>query len=287
MSRTDRYEKLEVWGIVEVPLPTLRPGDVLIKVKACGVCGTDLHIHEGEFIAEFPLIPGHETIGEVVGFADDVKAFKVGDRVAADNFELCGHCFYCRRGDELLCEDFKAHGILGLDGGFAEYCSYPQGRLFKINNLSDVDATLIEPASCAMHGLEKIAPRPGSHALLIGAGPTGLMMAQFLQAGGWGEKMDLAKNLDAADFYVPLSRTNAAPQWEQIKKDNPYGFDIGMLPPMRRIFVPKARYLASGSAKVLEDAINYVRRGGKLEQWGEALESIRNKSAIKAAIVFD
>ncbi|RWA11009.1 hypothetical protein EKO27_g4092 [Xylaria grammica] len=332
-----RYEKPEVWGIVEVPLPTLRPGDVLIKVKACGVCGTDLHIHEGEFIAEFPLIPGHETIGEVVGFSDDVKGFKVGDRVAADNSELCGHCFYCRRGEELLCEDFKAHGVLGLDGGFAEY-----GRLFKINNLSDVDATLIEPASCAMHGLEKIAPKPGSHALLIGAGPTGLMMAQFLKHSGVsrltiaapeGPKMELAKSLDAADYYVPLDRSNAAPQWEQIKKDNPYGFDIVVE--------------ASGSAKVLEDAINYVRRGGKLvcygvypnaarvswppskifgdeitiigsfsetfmfpatvdyldsgkvktqgivnktfklEQWGEALESIRNKSAIKAAIVFD
>ncbi|KAJ2987019.1 hypothetical protein NUW58_g4734 [Xylaria curta] len=336
-------------------------GDVLIKVKACGVCGTDLHIHEGEFIAEFPLIPGHETIGEVVGFADDVKGFKIGDRVAADNSELCGHwqvglfrqtcgfvanllvcSFYCRRGEELLCEDFKAHGVLGLDGGFAEYCSYPQGRLFHISNLSDVDATLIEPASCAMHGLEKIAPKPGSHALLIGAGPTGLMMAQFLKHSGvsrltiaapGGPKMDLAKSLDAADYYVPLDRSNPAPQWEQLKKDNPYGFDIVIE--------------ASGSAKVLEDAINYVRRGGKLvcygvypsaarvswppskifgdeitiigsfsetfmfpatvdyldsgkvktkgivnktfklEQWGEALESIRNKSAIKAAIVFD
>ncbi|KAI1179548.1 GroES-like protein [Nemania sp. FL0916] len=337
-----RYEKPEVWDIVQVPLPTLRPGDVLIKVKACGVCGTDLHIHEGEFIAEFPLIPGHETIGEVVGFSDDVKGFKVGDRVAADNSELCGHCFYCRRGEELLCEDFKAHGVLGLDGGFAEYCSYPQGRLFKIDNLSDVDATLIEPASCAMHGLEKIAPKPGSHALLIGAGPTGLMMAQFLKHSGvsrltiaapGGPKMDLAKSLDAADYYVPLDRKNPEPQWEQIRKDNPYGFDIVVE--------------ASGSSKVLEDAINYVRRGGKLvcygvypssarvswapskifgdeitivgsfsetfmfpatvdyldsgkvktkgivnktfklEQWGEALESIRNKSAIKAAIVFD
>ncbi|KAI2611172.1 GroES-like protein [Hypoxylon fragiforme] len=337
-----RYEKPEVWDIVDVPLPTIRPGDVLIKVKACGVCGTDLHIHEGEFIAEFPLIPGHETIGEVVGFADGVKGFEIGDRVAADNSELCGHCFYCRKGDELLCEDFKAHGVVGLDGGFAEYAAYPQGRLFKIKNLSNIDATLIEPASCAMHGLEKIAPKAGSHALLIGAGPTGLMMAQFLKLNGVsqltiaapeGQKMELARSLDAADHYVPLSRANATPQWEQIKKDNPYGFDIVVE--------------ASGSVKVLEDAIHYVRRGGKLvcygvypnagrvswppskifgdeitivgsfsetfmfpatvdyldsgkvktkgivnkvfklEQWGEALQSIRDKSAIKAVIAFD
>jgi D-arabinitol dehydrogenase (NADP+) len=337
-----RYEKPEDWSIVEVPLPTLRAGDVLIKVKSCGVCGTDLHIHEGEFIAKFPLIPGHETTGVVVDMAPDVKGFEIGDRVCADNSELCGHCFYCRRGDELYCEDFSAHGVLNLDGGFAEYCSFTQGRLFKIKNISDIDAALIEPASCAMHGLEKIAPKAGSHALLIGAGPTGLMMAQLLKHSGVsqltlaapeGAKMDLAKSLDAADHYIPLSRSNSAPQWEQIKKDNPYGFDIVIE--------------ASGSSKVLEDAINYVRRGGKLvcygvypssarvswppakifgdeitiigsfsetymfpatvdyldsgkvktkgivnktfklEQWGEALESIRNKSAIKAAIVFD
>ncbi|KXJ96838.1 chaperonin 10-like protein [Microdochium bolleyi] len=337
-----RYEKPEDWSIVEVPVPKLRAGDVLIKVKSCGVCGTDLHIHEGEFIAKFPLIPGHETVGVVVDMAPDVKGFEIGDRVCADNSELCGHCFYCRRGEALLCEDFSAHGVLNLDGGFAEYCNYPQGKIFKIKNLNHIDATLIEPASCAMHGLEKIAPKAGSHALLIGAGPTGLMMAQFLKLAGvsqltiaapGGPKMDLARKLEAADTYIDLSRDNAQPQWDQIKKDNPYGFDIVVE--------------ASGSAKVLEDAINYVRRGGKLvcygvypgsarvtwppskifgdeitiigsfsetfmfpatvdyldsgkvktegivnktfklEQWGEALESIRNKSAIKAAIVFD
>ncbi|KAI0532218.1 GroES-like protein [Xylaria digitata] len=337
-----RYEKPEVWGIVEVPLPTLRPGDVLIKVKACGVCATDLHIHGGEFIAEFPLIPGHETIGEVVGFSDDVKGFKVGDRVAAENPEYCGYCFYCRRGEELLCENFKAHGVIELNGGFAEYCSYSQCHLFKNGNLSDTDATLIEPASCAMHALERIAPRPGSHALVIGAGPTGILMGQFLKQSGVSQltivsfgdlKMDLAKSLCAADCYVTIDRSNVIPQWEQLKKDNPHGFYIVVE--------------ASGSPKVLEDAINYVRRGGKLvcygvypssarvswppskifgdeitiigsfsetsmfpatvdyldsgkvktqgivnktfklEQWGEALESIRNESAIKAAIVFD
>ncbi|KAF2968782.1 hypothetical protein GQX73_g4801 [Xylaria multiplex] len=337
-----RYEKPEVWGIVEVPLPTLRPGDVLIKVKACGVCTTDLHIHGGEFIAAFPLIPGHETIGEVVGFSDDVKGFKVGDRVAAENSEYCGYCFYCGRGDELLCENFKAHGVIELSGGFAEYCSYSQCHLFKIGNLGNIDATVIEPASCAMHALEKMAPRPGSHALVIGAGSAGIMMSQFLKQSGvsqltiasfGGLKMDLAKSLHAADYYVTIDRSNVAPQWEQLKKDNPRGFDIVVE--------------ASGSPKVLEDAINYVRRGGKLvcygvypnsarvswppskifgdeitiigsfsetsmfpvtidyldsgkvkiqgivnktfklEQWGEALESIRNESAIKTAIVFD
>jgi len=336
-----RYEKPREYGIVEVPLPELRDNDILFKVKACGVCGTDLHIHDGEFIAKFPLIPGHETIGVVAAMGKNVKGFEIGDRVCADNSELCGECFYCRRGQALLCEHFEAHGVT-MNGGFAEYCAYPAGKVFKFENLSDVDATLLEPASCACHGLEKIAPKLGSSVLMFGAGPTGLCLAQLLRHNGGshvvlaapgGLKMDLAKKLGAADVYVELSRENPQAQYDQIKQENPYGFDIVVE--------------ATGSAKILEDSINYVRRGGKLvvygvysdearvswppskifgdeitilgsfsetymfpatieyldkgkvkvdgivnktfklEQWGEALEAIRNKSAIKAAIVFD
>ncbi|KAI9813325.1 MAG: hypothetical protein M1832_006340 [Thelocarpon impressellum] len=336
-----RYSKPEVYGVVEAPLPKLRDNDVLIKVKACGVCGTDLHIHEGEFLAKFPLIPGHETVGVVAALGKDVKGFELGQRVVADNSELCMECFYCRRGELLLCEKFEAHGVT-MDGGFAEYCAYPAGKVFQIKNLSDVDATLLEPASCAAHGLQKIAPKMGSSVLMFGAGPTGLVLAQMLRHNGGchvviaapqGLKMELAKKLDAADVYVELSRTQPEEQFAKLKADNPYGFDIVVE--------------ATGSPKILEDAINYVRRGGKLvvygvysaaarvswppskifgdeitilgsfsetymfpaaidyldsgkvkvagivnktftlDQWGECLESMRNKSAIKAAILFE
>jgi len=336
-----RYSEPEKYGIVEVPVPKLRPNDVLIKVKACGVCGTDLHIHEGEFLAKFPLIPGHETVGVVAAIGPDVKGFTVGERVVADNSELCNECFYCRRGQLLLCEHFEAHGVT-MDGGFAEYCAYPAGKVFKIHNLSDIDATLLEPASCAAHGLDKISPKLGSSVLMFGAGPTGLVLAQMLRQNGGchvvvaapqGLKMDLAKKLGAGDEYVELSRENPSAQFSKLKSDNPYGFDIVVE--------------ATGSPKILEDAIHYVRRGGtlvvygvysaaarvswppskifgdeitilgsfsetymfpaaidyldsgkvkvegivnktyKLEQWGECLEAMKNKTAIKAAIVFD
>ncbi|KAL4777011.1 chaperonin 10-like protein [Aspergillus nidulans var. acristatus] len=335
------YDKPEVHTIAEIPVPTLRENDVLIKVKACGVCGTDLHIHEGEFIAQFPLVPGHETVGVVAAVGPKVKGFDIGDRVVADNSELCGECFYCRRGDELFCENFQAHGVT-MNGGFAEYCAYPAGRVFKIQNLSDVDATLLEPASCAAHGLDKIAPKMGSRVLLFGAGPTGLILAQLLRLNGGchvvvcapeGLKMELAKSLGAGDEYIGLSRQDPSAQFNKLKADNPYGFDIVVE--------------ATGNVKILEDSINYVRRGGKLvvygvyankdrvswppskifgdeiqiigsfsevykfpaaidyldsgkvkvsgivnkvykiEQWEECLQSMRNKSAIKAAIVFE
>lgn len=135
--------------------------------------------------------------------------------------------------------------------------------MFKIKNLSDVDATLLEPASCAAHGLDKIAPKMGSSVLMFGAGPTGLVLAQMLRQNGGchvvvaapeGLKMDLAKKLGAGDVYVPLSRKDSSAQFEQIKKENPYGFDIVVE--------------ATGSVKVLEDSIHYVRRGGKLVVYG-------------------
>jgi D-arabinitol dehydrogenase (NADP+) len=137
------------------------------------------------------------------------------------------------------------------------------GRVFKIKNLTDVDATLLEPASCAAHGLDKIAPKMGSSVLMLGAGPTGLMLTQMLRLNGGcnvtiaapeGLKMNLAKSLDAADEYVELSRKDPAPQFEKLKSENPYGFDIVVE--------------ATGSVKILEDAINYVRRGGKLVVYG-------------------
>ena len=126
-----------------------------------------------------------------------------------------------------------------------------------------MDATLLEPASCAAHGLDKIAPKLGSSVLMFGAGPTGLVLAQMLRHNGGcnvviaapeGLKMDLAKKLDAADSYIELSRTNPEAQFEKLKKDNPYGFDVVVE--------------ATGSPKILEDAINYVRRGGKLVVYG-------------------
>jgi threonine dehydrogenase-like Zn-dependent dehydrogenase len=140
----------------------------------------------------------------------------------------------------LVCSRESDRGRLYLtwsvvDGGFAEYCAYPAGKVFKIHNLSDVDATLLEPASCACHGLEKIAPKLGSTVLMFGAGPTGLCLAQLLKHNGGshvviaapgGLKMDLAKKLEAADEYIELSRSNPEAQFQAIKDANPYGFDI-------------------------------------------------------------
>ncbi|KAH7882423.1 chaperonin 10-like protein [Phlebopus sp. FC_14] len=256
------YNKPREFEIKEVPIPTVGDDDVLLKVTCCGVCGTDGHIHDGEFISKFPLIPGHEAIGKVVEMGKNVKGFEVGDRCVADVGITCDNCFYCRRGQSLLCENFNARGVT-LDGGFAEYIAYHQKKLYKIKNLTDEESTLLEPAACAIHGLDKLNPPVGIEVLLLGAGPTGLILAQLLKLNGAsrvviaankGVKMDIAKELEAGDEYIELDRQNPGPQWEKLKADNPYGFDVVVE--------------ATGVEKLANDAINYVRRGGTLMIYG-------------------
>jgi len=192
----------------------------------------------------------------------NVKGFSHGDRCVADVGITCENCFYCRRGQSLLCENFNARGVT-LDGGFAEYIAYDQKKLYKIHNLSDEESTLLEPAACAIHGLDKLSPPVGIEVLLLGAGPTGLILAQLLKLNGAskvviaankGIKMDIAKQLDAGDVYIELDRQNPDPQWKKLKEDYKYGFDVVVE--------------ATGVEKLANDSINYVRRGGTLMIYG-------------------
>ncbi|KAF7323900.1 GroES-like protein [Mycena kentingensis (nom. inval.)] len=256
------YSAPKNFEIKDVPIPKFGDDEVLLKVNACGICGTDGHIHDGEFISKFPLIPGHETVSTVVEMGKDVKGFSVGDRCVADVGITCDNCFFCRRGQSLLCENFNSRGVT-QDGGFAEYVVYKQHKLYKIKNLSDEEATLLEPAACAIHGLDKLAPPVGVEVLLLGAGPTGLILAQLLKQNGAsriviaankGIKMDIAKKLGCADEYIELDRANPGPQWEALKNNNPYGFDVVVE--------------ATGVEQLANECINYVRRGGTLMIYG-------------------
>ncbi|TFY59066.1 hypothetical protein EVJ58_g6017 [Rhodofomes roseus] len=238
------YSAPQKFDIRQVPIPKCNDDDLLLKVTCCGVCGTDGHIHEGEFIATFPLIPGHEAIGKVVEKGKNVKDFEIGDRIVADVGISCDNCFYCRRGQAVLCENFNARGVT-MDGGFAEYIVYHQKKCYKIHNLTDEESTLLEPAACAIHGLDKLNPPVGID--LNGA-------HKVVIAANKGIKMDIAKQLNAGDEYIELDRQNPGPQWEQLKKDNPYGFDVVVE--------------ATGVEKLAQESINYVRRGGTIMIYG-------------------
>jgi len=256
------YHAPRNFDVLEVPIPKPKDDEVLIKVASCGICGTDEHIHGGEFIAAFPLIPGHEVCGTITEVGKNVSGFAVGERCVADPSVVCGNCFYCRRGQPLLCENYLGKGC-NLPGGFAEYVTFHAKKVYKIHNLSDEEATLVEPTACAIHGMDKLSTTVGIEVLIIGAGPTGLVLAQLLKLNGAsriviaankGIKTATARSLGVADELIELDRADPGAQWAQIKNANPFGFDVVVE--------------ATGSETVAQEAINYVRRGGSLLVYG-------------------
>ncbi|TFK71907.1 GroES-like protein [Pluteus cervinus] len=248
--------------VVNTSIPDITDIQVLIKVSCCGICGTDSHIAKGEFIAAFPLIPGHEFVGKIAKVGKSVIGFNEGDRVVVDPTVFCESCFFCRRGQQLLCENFNSLGVT-MSGGFADYVVADSKKVYKIFNLTDEEATLIEPAACAIHGVDKLGITVGVEALVIGSGPTGLILAQLLKLNGAakvvvaankGPKMETAKRLNTGDAYIELDRENPSAQWEQLKQDFPKGFDVVVE--------------ATGNEKVVDMSLGLVRRGGTLLVYG-------------------
>ncbi|KAF4555900.1 Alcohol dehydrogenase GroES-like domain-containing protein 9 [Elsinoe fawcettii] len=263
------YSEPEKFAVEEIALPEVRSHEVLVKIAACGVCGTDLHYHKGEFMAKFPLIPGHEAAGTVVAVGDNVASFSVGDRVAADPMEPCGSCFYCQRVQPLMCEALTGYGG-NAPGGFAEYCAYPAMLLHKIGTLPFLEAILIEPAACATHGIDRMNLKAGSSALLFGCGPTGILLAQLMRMNGVahltiaskpGPKLDMARKMSVADAFVEIPNNSPQQTMSDLLSANPHGFDVVVE--------------ATGALSVLENAINFVRKAGTLVVYGVYDENVK------------
>lgn len=189
--------------------PQIKEDEVLIRVRACGICGTDAHIFCGdEGAAPTPAntVLGHEFSGEAVEIGSAVKDIKVGDRVCVDPNKLCGSCEFCRRGVGHFCTDMIGIGTT-VDGGFSEYCAAPASQVYKVSdNISYEAAAMTEPVSCCLHGIELCNIRCGDTVAVIGCGMIGLLMLQLAKISGAGkliaieplaEKRKLAKSLGA------------------------------------------------------------------------------------------
>ncbi|KAH7079662.1 L-threonine 3-dehydrogenase [Paraphoma chrysanthemicola] len=257
-----QYSGPEKFDVVWIDVPEIGDDDVLVKISACGVCGTDLHYHKGEFLAKWPLIPGHEATGTIVSYGSNITHLPLHTRVAADPMQPCQTCFHCVRRKPLLCSNMTAFGG-NVPGGFAEYCRYPARLVHPIGNLSDEEAVLIEPAACAVHGIERMGIEAGARVLLFGCGPTGMVLAQLVGLNGGahltiaskgGPKLDQARKMRIADTYIEISESQPHIEMETLATANPHGFDIVIE--------------ATGSPSVLESALFYVRKGGKLVVYG-------------------
>jgi L-iditol 2-dehydrogenase len=171
--------------IVQQDQPAPKEGEVVIRVKSCGICGTDQHIYHGQpGSAEVPppMILGHELSGEIVQVNEEVKNLFIGDRISVDPNIYCGQCDYCQSGRAHLCENLQAVGVT-RHGGMAEYVSVPAANCYKIpDKMSFEEAALVEPLGCVLHGLRKLNIEPGRSVLIIGGGFIGQLFLQLVKS---------------------------------------------------------------------------------------------------------
>lgn len=212
------FYKKEDLRIEDIPMPKVKnEDDVVIKVRACGICGTDMHIFDGdEGAAPTPAgtVLGHEFAGEVVEVGAAVKAVKVGDRVCVDPNWLCNTCDFCREGIGHFCENMKGIGTT-INGGFAEYCVVPQSQVYAFDeSISFAQAAMTEPVACCLHGIDMCDIIPGATVAVIGGGMIGLLMMQFVKLKGAAKliliepiaaKREIAKTLGADITIDPIT----------------------------------------------------------------------------------
>ena len=200
-------------NIEEKDIPKAKADEVVIKVMACGVCGTDIHIFDGdEGAAATPpgTTLGHEFSGVVTEVGDEVKTVSVGDRVCVDPNKLCGSCYYCKSAIGHFCDNIIGIGTT-VDGGFAQYCAVPESQVYKIADTTTFEqAAMCEPVACCMHGIDMCDIKTDDTVVVIGCGMIGMIMLQLAKTSGaakviaiepQSEKRALAEKL-GADFCI-------------------------------------------------------------------------------------
>ncbi|MEY9835604.1 zinc-dependent alcohol dehydrogenase family protein [Streptacidiphilus sp. EB103A] len=243
-----------VVGIETVDDPTPGPRDVVIQVSACGLCGTDLHILQGEFAPRLPIVPGHEFAGDVVALGAEVRGLAVGDRVAVDPSLYCHECHYCRLGRDNLCENYAAIGVTA-PGGAAEFAVAPAANCVKLpDHVRTQDAALIEPLSCAVRGYDVLRSQLATSVLIYGSGTMGLMMMELAKRTGASSVDMVDINSDRLTTARLLGCSNAVTSADEIER--PRGWDVVID--------------ATGNQQAIQDAIGRVGKGGTFLQFGVA-----------------
>lgn len=204
----------------DVPDPEIGPDDVLVRVRACGICGSDVHGFDGSTGRRIPpMIMGHEAAGEIVALGTRVRKWRVGDRVTFDSTIYCGNCFFCQQGQFNLCDHRRVLGVscaeYRQDGAFAEYVAIPSHILYRVPEaLTFEQAALVETAAIALHAVERVSSMAGETALVVGAGVVGLLIIQALRAKGFrkvivvdldAQRLALASTLGADYTLNPTS----------------------------------------------------------------------------------
>ena len=252
-----RYNQFEY---LDVPQPQVGPEDVLVAVRACGICGSDVHGMDGSSGRRIPpIIMGHEAAGVVADLGDRVTAWHVGDRVTFDSTVYCGRCQFCRGGAVNLCDRRRVLGVaceeFRQDGALAEYVVVPQHIVYRLPDaLSFEHAAAVEPVSVAVHAVGRVPICLNDTAVVIGTGMIGLLIVQALKAAGCGwilgvdvdrQRRELAARMGATDVLSPEDADVAT---EVLRQTDGQGADVA--------------FEAVGLAETTATAIASVRKGG-------------------------
>jgi threonine dehydrogenase-like Zn-dependent dehydrogenase len=261
MEKMKAYVFKDVGNLVfeEKPIPHVKePDDVLLKVKAVGICGSDIKIIEGKHHFRPNTVLGHEFCGEVIEIGSHVRHFKIGDRVAVDNNIRCGFCSFCRMGLTSQCEDIKT-SALGVmrDGGYAEYCLLPEKQCFLLPDvIDDVLGTQVETLATVVNGMNTLLMLPYDYVMILGFGPIGYLFGQF------------AKNIAAKvavteidPFRINVARECGLTVWD------PNEVDV-----VQKIteftYGRKADIVIEATGNALGQALQCVTPGGKVLPFG-------------------
>lgn len=256
----------------DVPVPEIQKDEVLVRVKACAICGSDVHGMDGSTGRRIPpIIMGHEAAGVIEKVGENVKGFKRGDRVTFDSTIYCGKCWFCRRGEINLCDNRRVLGVscgdYRLHGAFAEYVSVPEHILYPLpDEVSFECGAMVEPLSIAFHAVRRSMVSLNDTAVVVGTGMIGLLIIQLLKLVGCGkiiavdmvqQKLDMAAKF-GADICLKSDDEDIAS--EVYKSTRNRGADIA--------------FEVVGITPTLQSAIASLRKGGSLTLVGNLKPSV-------------
>lgn len=231
---------------IDTEIPDPKADELLIEVYASGICGTDLHIFQGDYKGTYPIIPGHEFSGVVRKAGEKVRHIKVGDRVAVEPNLSCAVCYNCLNNRQHFCENAEAVGVT-LPGGMAQYVCAPEQAVFPIGDLSFEEAAFVEPLSCVLHGVELVKPCLADTVLLIGAGPIGLLLLQSFLLEGCSSVHVVDKDEDRLKIAMDMGASHVTSDLASLDKES-YHIVCD----------------ATGVTFLMEETVNYVRSAGRI-----------------------
>ena len=230
--------------LTERAVPEPGPGEILIKVMASGICGTDIHIFNGEYLGAYPVIPGHEFSGIIMSTGNLVKRFKMGDHVAVEPNIACDNCVHCLNNRQNFCLNWQAIGVT-LPGGMEQYVSVPEKAVFSIGDLPFDQGAFVEPLSCVVHGVERARLRLADHVAIFGAGPIGDLILQMTRLQGAARITVLESNPGRAELARELGADLVFNRLEDLQ------------PNMYDVVID-----ATGVISLMNRAIDFARSGG-------------------------